>query len=340
MTGGSTWTAAGGERLILLFGLPRSGTSWLGKIFDSHPDTLYRHEPDKLCKSREVPQVFPLGELGARREAVEEYLGRLLAVRTATVSGKLPLFPKSYYSRARFRLRKAALLAAKAWPRRLGEVQVPELVDGAGDREGGRGGTRIRLVWKSIQSVGRLGAFLRVLDRARAVLILRHPCGQIHSVLRGEAARRFEGGHPASESYRILQSLVETDQGRAHGLTLAALRAMHPIERLAWSWVLFNEKALADVAGIERCRVVVYEDLCRAPEEEARRLFAGCGLGWTEQSRRFLSESVGGDDDGYYSLTKRPLLAANRWREQLAGGAVEMIHAVARQSEVGRRFVT
>lgn len=29
---------------ILLFGLPRSGTTWLGKLFDSHPDTLYRHE--------------------------------------------------------------------------------------------------------------------------------------------------------------------------------------------------------------------------------------------------------------------------------------------------------
>ena len=32
--------------LIFLCGMARSGTSWLGKILDSHPDTLYRHEPD------------------------------------------------------------------------------------------------------------------------------------------------------------------------------------------------------------------------------------------------------------------------------------------------------
>jgi hypothetical protein len=35
-----------GHHGILVFGLPRSGTTWLGKIFDSHPETLYRHEPD------------------------------------------------------------------------------------------------------------------------------------------------------------------------------------------------------------------------------------------------------------------------------------------------------
>jgi Sulfotransferase family len=32
--------------LILVLGAPRSGTTWLGKIFDSHPDVLYRHEPE------------------------------------------------------------------------------------------------------------------------------------------------------------------------------------------------------------------------------------------------------------------------------------------------------
>jgi hypothetical protein len=32
--------------IFLVFGLPRSRTTWLGKIFDSQPDTLYRHEPN------------------------------------------------------------------------------------------------------------------------------------------------------------------------------------------------------------------------------------------------------------------------------------------------------
>jgi hypothetical protein len=32
-------------RVGSIHGVPRSGTSWLGQIFDSHPDTAYRHQP-------------------------------------------------------------------------------------------------------------------------------------------------------------------------------------------------------------------------------------------------------------------------------------------------------
>ena len=32
------------DRLVMVLGAPRSGTSWVGKIFDSHPDVLYRRE--------------------------------------------------------------------------------------------------------------------------------------------------------------------------------------------------------------------------------------------------------------------------------------------------------
>ena len=32
-------------QVVSIHGVPRSGTSWLGQIFDSHPDVAYRHQP-------------------------------------------------------------------------------------------------------------------------------------------------------------------------------------------------------------------------------------------------------------------------------------------------------
>ena len=45
------------SRSILVVGLPRSGTTWIGKIFDSHPRTLYLHEPDSAVPMNGIPLI-------------------------------------------------------------------------------------------------------------------------------------------------------------------------------------------------------------------------------------------------------------------------------------------
>ncbi len=68
---------------ILVVGAPRSGTTWLAKIIDSHPDVLYRHEPDEV-----LPPPVPLTEA-----AVPPWL---LAGPPAAlpVASKRPFFPE------------------------------------------------------------------------------------------------------------------------------------------------------------------------------------------------------------------------------------------------------
>jgi hypothetical protein len=316
---------------ILVFGLPRSGTSWLGKIFDSHPETLYRHEPDKRVRLADVPVVFPVERLGAHRDALDSFLQRVLANRSPGVTGKLPAFRKSYRSLPRHLARTTLAAAAKALPRRLCErVQVPDLID--------PGHPGPRLVWKSINSVGRLGALARLLPEAKALLLLRHPCGQIASILRGHAAGKFHGPLP-SEHYRIFEMLVETEPGRAHGLTLDALRALQPVERMAWRWVLFLEKAIADLAGLANCRLLRYEDLCAAPFAGSRELLGFAGLGWHPQTEAFLRESTGGEDEQYFGLRKDPRRSAGKWQQELPEPDVRRIFDVIGRSPVGRLYL-
>lgn len=317
--------------LVLVFGVPRSGTSWLGKIFDSHPGTLYRHEPDKDLQIPGVPVALPVDLPVERREEIETFLDRVLANRSAAVAGKRPLFAKSYRSGPLELLRRGIIAATRALPRRQAlRVQVPDLID--------PGAAAPRVVWKSISSTGRLGVLARVLPHPRTVLLVRHPCGQIASTLRGHAAGRLGKVLP-SEHYRVFEALMDTDQARAHGLTLDGLRGLTPIERMAWRWVLFLEKALADVAGLSHCRVVRYEDLCAHPLEQARELLAFTGLDWNPQTERFLRDSTKGESPEYFGVQKDPRHSMSRWQSELSGEDARRILDIVRRSPAGRLYL-
>lgn len=313
--------------IILVFGLPRSGTSWLGKLFDSHPETLYLHEPDKEVRRADVPLLLsaqqPGGDQGSGR-FLAPFLAEVLANRSPAVTGKRPFFPKSYRTQRRETLRNLIGLVSRVLPRQLCQrVRVPDLID--------PGRPEPRIVWKSINSAGRLGALLQVLPQSRAVLIVRHPCGQIASILRGHAAGRF--AHPLpSEQYRVLETLVDTEQGRAHGLTLDLLRALQPVERMAWRWVLFVEKALQDVTGLASCRLLRYEDLCASPAERTRELFSFSSLDWHPQTREFLRASTEGESSDYFGVRKDPLRSAHKWKNELSADDARRILDIVRQS--------
>jgi hypothetical protein len=316
---------------ILLFGLPRSGTTWVGKIFDSHPQTLYRHEPDSV-RRLSMP-LFP--EAAAVSTDWVSEICALVAdmphMRESKVVGKMPLFPKAYLSPSAFALKRIGIMGAKAVSRVNSGFPVPFLPRA---ERSGRG----RIVWKSIESLGRLGAVLDALDDAVAIHLLRHPCGYISSVLRGETAHTFVDNRPSSDDYGLLEMLLATAPARKYGLTLDGLRELSPEERLAWRWVLINEKALEDAAAGGRAKIVSYDALCRDPESIGREMFQFVGLDWDAQTARFVAQSTASEDAGYYSVFKDPLRAAMRWREELAPDVIERIMAVVAKSPIGQAW--
>jgi hypothetical protein len=67
--------------------------------------------------------------------------------------------------------------------------------------------------------------------------------------------------------------MMEIPQAKTRGLTIDDIKRMHPLERLAWRWVLFYEKAMSDVAGMSNCNRICYEDLCSDPIAQTGKLF-------------------------------------------------------------------
>ena len=225
------------RKTILLFGMPRSGTTWIGKIFDSDPETLYMHEPDSWKRMGFLP-LFIDGDLNVQtKDTVSQYHADLPMMRTSQVTTKLPVFRKNYQSTTQHYLHKFLLYTVNAL-RKTGFASGPEPILRIGES-----GRPYDLVWKSIESLGRLSSLSEVIDNCYSVHIVRNPAGYIASVLSGEARRNFRDSTPTSDDYSLFQMLLDSGQGRESGITLNDLKSMTPLQRLAIRWRLYNEIA-------------------------------------------------------------------------------------------------
>ena len=322
--------------MIALLGMPRSGTTWIGKIFDSHPLTLYRHEPDigllaNGLVAGHIPILAPLSSAASLAGAVARFLDQIMRRRTARTSGKAPFFPKDYYTPGTYQSRRAIAYFAKLASRLHPNFPIPDCVDTTKR-------TDIKVVWKSINLAGCLGVIASNLVGGKAFLILRHPCGQINSVMRGEARGKFTSSTPASEDYGVVEFLLRTESARAYGLDMAAMRGMLPVERLAWHWVLINEKAVSEARQLDNCMIVRYEAMCAEPVAQAKKLFDFAGLEWHSQTQEFICRSTSEMDNSYYGVQKRPLQAANKWRQQMTESDVARIMNIVDGSTLASEY--
>jgi len=207
------------------------------------------------------------------------------------------------------------------------ELPILDLVDYDRVRE-------LHLVWKSIESLGRLGIILRAVPDCRAILILRHPCGYIASVLAGEGNNQFTSPTSSSEDYPVYEMLLERSPHKSRNPSLDDLKTMRTVERLAWRWVLFNEISLADADGCNNCIFVRYEDLCAQPTAKAKELLQFAGLSWHAQVETFVHRSTSHSSTHYYSVFKNPKESSTKWEHQLSPQEVERIGSVVQKSDL------
>ncbi len=296
------------SRSIMIVGAPRSGTSWLGKIFDSHPDVLYRHEPDHVLADPRLPFLIASDETERYVPIAAEYAKRLLLSHSLKSAAHLPSFSKSYYSRPTA-LTHESLIRALKWMeklsgRSLSALPVPDLFNPETD-------PRLRIVVKSVSARGRAATFLKAMPGAHFVFLLRHPCGQIASALRG-----LRTGKMFVDPF--IETTLATPAARRLGLQRADLQNMPLAGQLAWQWVSLNELALEAFEGHENARLTVYEDLCADPVSHAKELLAFAGLDWNRQTEDFIRRSTSySGAERYYSVFRNAISSVSKWRSEL-----------------------
>ncbi|MEO0974377.1 MAG: sulfotransferase [Pseudomonadota bacterium] len=318
------------RQTVLLCAMPRSGSTWVAKILDTNRSVVYRHEPDTT--ERIAVPLVPLAPYSeSDRATVADFVARLSAAKPTRVTGKLPLFEKQYHSSLRRPLFGLGVYGAKLLSRGGIDVAIPDLVSR-------REWSDVTVVWKSIESVARLGLVLAACDALRVVHLLRHPCGHIASVLRGERSGKFSASGASSEDFAIFEMFADTPAYRRFELSPQRLREMTAEERLAWRWALFNDKAIDDNDGNPAYVQLVYEELCADPVGVAQRLFEQCELQWHEQSQAFVAEDAQQDSEEFYSIKRDPAKAAAKWRKELSEDQIERILRVMQQTRSGALF--
>jgi sulfotransferase family protein len=329
--GSVPWPPAAGRREdgpILILGAPRSGTTWLAKILDSHPNVLYRHEPDVALPCDALPGICRADQLAALLPRARVYWDELTGLATLRSAGSLPIFRKAYNGPWSHYWRLGLIWAARLGSTIVrdqdlwGKLPIPDRIS--------RKRSPPRIVVKSVISLGRAALYAEARPDLRMILLVRHPCGQIASMLRGISLEKFAG--PLH-----LNGILATEQARRHGLSSERFRSMRPLEQLAWNWAILNEKALEELSDRNTVKVVLYEDLCLEPLSVARDLFDFVGLDWPAQTEAFLRRSMSlHGPERYYQVFRDTRTALAKWRTQLSQAEQESVHAIVRQTTIGR----
>ena len=314
---------------LFILGSPRSGTSWIAKILDSHPDVLYRHEPDIDIPPHGVPHLCGEAEIARHEDAARDFIGQWVAARTVRTAGGLPAFRKRSQKWFGPALRRACILGLRGLEEVPGlaalarRMPVPDLVGSPAPQD-------LRIVIKSINALGRAGLLAAAAPQASFVQVLRHPCAHVASMLRGHRAGKFA-------RYETPGADVQAALERLYGLSPGRYLALPEPARIALLWALHNDIALEQLRGHPRAKVLRYEDVCADPFGEARALLGFVGLGWDAQTERFVRASTTHDGPArYYSVFRNTEEAAGRWRRELDAPTQRGILDAIDRSRAGR----
>ncbi|MGH3737278.1 MAG: sulfotransferase [Micromonosporaceae bacterium] len=307
---------------ILVTGLPRTGTSWVGKMLEASGELVYVNEP---LNPQHPPGHSP-GVLNAPVTHRWQYI--------CDDNGEewLPAFRDTVALRYRF---------GAELRRNRGLYDLARLAKyGTSFTRGRLRGRRALLddpfaLLATRWLVRRLGC--------RAIVLVRDPVALVGSWRKLGWQVHF---HELLEQPLLVRDLLSTDD-------VAELRSLigspDHMRRIATLWRLAYTivEGFNDLPGV---RVQRYEDLATDPDTGFRELYAHCGLTWSDRARATVRAATsGGDDDSdphrwslRYGLSKtafRPMdstAALTSYRQRLTEHEIAQVRLLT--TDVAARF--
>lgn len=317
------------DRIALVMGLGRSGTTFLAKLIDSAPDVLYRHEPDAVLPT-DLPSFCDPSHLEPHLGKARDYVLAMAGCRRFRSAGTLPIFKKSFRSGVGNLAFKALVLGSKA-ARRL---KLP-IMDSLPDFSHSGTTDRLTLI-KSVSALGRARLFGEAVPDMTSVHIIRHPCAVYASLHRGIEQGLMRAKPP-------IKPLFTFPESRNYPFSYKEIANATFEEQVAFRWMVTNDKAANDMAGSPRYLRVGYEELCTDVDQVSRRIFDHFGLKIGTQTERFIDEISSTPEDsaegvGYFDVQRSINSGIDKWKTQLDADTIERIQKIVSHSPLGRAY--
>lgn len=290
--------------LVLINGLGRSGTSWVHKVFDQHPDVFASFEPENTF-SREYKRSL---RRNVDNVDIDEYSNRLFSTKALRAMRKRPIVRKSFRADWLHHLRVAYMYGFSGLDKvlpigNLNGFPVPDFTDRS----------KLDVVVKSVAQQRQLPRIIENRPDIKVIYLIRHPCARAESLIKGvESGKMHKNYLPPRQE---LSRLFEFDR------PVSDLKEdeFDQTEINAYCWAVFNDVMLGVIEKSDNARAFVYEELCADPLAGFQEMFEWSGIAWHEDCAAFLNESLqaNSDSSAYHGLVRNPSIAANKWRETI-----------------------
>jgi hypothetical protein len=311
-------------QLVLLFGSPRSGTTYLAKLLDCAPFLGYMHEP--LSKGHGLLIHRAIGIVSRGGQLDSPFIHDI----TLDLVHHLPRFSKPPFFRKRFE-RIPYAIASSWFLQRFFDVSIPHTGRALDLKH-----LRLLLLKDGLAPFSqRLCGALH----ARMIVMLRHPCGVVNSMLRGEQIGAMGRSDP--EAFWSHHSAILS----ALGYTADDLTHMEPEELHALRWLVTNYPVLAWMND-PAIRVITYEELIQNPESAYRALCRWLGVPVAQRAIRLMQHSSRpfsewiryflGPRFLYYSIIPRGADLDCAWQTELTPDSIARILRVVRPFPLDR----
>lgn len=309
-----------------ILGYPRSGTTWFANLFNTHPDVAYRHEMVGRCYL-EFPETL-FKKLKYNYSLTEsDYQKAIKIILSPNVdSDRAPFFKKNHMTLNYPQFHYFFWLASKTVPffrplyKHMFYPNSPDLI----------------LVIKETRSMLNMDSIIEGIRSDKNIILFRHPCGAIASILRGIKTGKMQSSTKADRN-KWFNENKNNEHINTLDLKVSQILSIPEYEYLALRWRLQNEDYMA-LSHKNNNIYINYEDFMIDQEEKVKALFSKLPLNYDSGVKNFILSSSGinrskpllkDSSSNFYSVYRNDGVNPDKWKQSLQK---EQITAIERHT--------